>query len=560
MASDSRCSLALVAAGWLGLAAGLVAPAAAEPVAAPGDETKAARLKLAAKRGEPGQWARAEARLAADGERRYYIGGANVSAPLSIQVIAERRDVPIQVSLHRQSWAVVEAEGTTGAAGLYRFEGRAYGDVGIRLRAAGDRATRATVLVWQGEPVPPPLQAVYAPPDSARVAAAMAAGGVATRPASAGATTAASGAGAATGAGGAAPAAAGGTSPVMLAILGALVVIAGLLAVLVFRRGGAKAATALAALSLALAFAATPGPARAQAPDPFEVPKELQKPPLDADKTPRGPKSAEPKPKDDVKSKDDAKPAEADRRAGRAEDARGSDVPKDPFRPSDAPKDGDGDGDGGGGGDGSGSYRERIEAAEQSARDLATQVAATRAELERLRMLLESDRDNETDPDRFPPMPISCRPPRFAGGDGVMTPSQSEAIDAAWENYEECTQCYREPLADFERQLELYERLRVLYSDTSKFVTKVIAVGDQAAKPHYLLENAWAAQKTKIRVDFAKTQAAYDAKLEEFNGRLSEILDRIGACETELNDNPMWRKTSGTFFYHATVNAYRRTD
>jgi hypothetical protein len=263
---------------------------------------------------------------------------------------------------------------------------------------------------------------------------------------------------------------------------------------------------------------AKPGTADAnEPPNPFDVPKEMQQQPRNADKTPRAPKDA---------------------------------APKDPAGAGATSTDGNG----------ADSYRERIEAAEQNVRDLANQVAANRAELERLRMLVESDRENETDPDRFPPMPVSCRPPLLAGGDGVLSPQESDAIDAAWENFEECAQCYREPLADFERQLELYERLRVLYSDTSKFVTKVISVGDQVAKPHYLLENAWAAQKTKIRVDFAKTQTAYDAKLAEFNGKLSEILDRIGQCETELNNNPMWRSTNGTFFYHAMANSYKRTD
>lgn len=537
---ERRSAAVLVAGALLAGALGIGTPAAASPVAAPGDETKAAKLRLEERRGDPGKWARAEARLAADGEKRYFFGGANVSAPLSIQVVAEHLDVPVQVSLHRQSWATVEADGTTGRTGVFRFDGRAYGDVGIRLRAGGDRPTRATVLVWQGDPVPPPLRTVYAPPGSARVAAAMARGDTSGAGASgSGAPPAA--ATAATPRADAAPAVA---SPLLLyAILAALVVVVALLTILVFRRGRGKSAAALVVLGVACAV--DPSGVRAQAPNPFDVPKELQKPPLDADKTPGGPKDDAPSrsPPKDAPSAADKPPSDAG--------AFGAATPSDSPRAVDPRGEDDPD---------AGSYRERIAAAEDHVRGLARQVAANRAELERLRLLVESDRDNEVDPDRFPPMPISCRPPRFAGGDGVLSPEESDAIDAAWENYEECTQCYREPLAEFERQLELYERLRVLYSDTSKFVTKVIAVGDQAAKPHYLLENAWAAQKTKIRVDFSKTQTAYDAKLEEFNGRLSGILDRIGECETELNANPMWRATSGTFFYHAMANAYKRTD
>ena len=65
---------------------------------------------------------------------------------------------------------------------------------------------------------------------------------------------------------------------------------------------------------------------------------------------------------------------------------------------------------------------------------------------------------------------------------------------------------------------------------------KVIDTGDKAPKPHYLLENAWAAQKLDLRVTFAKTQQAYDAKLKEFNAKLTVTLDEIGAALATLPD------------------------
>jgi hypothetical protein len=470
-----------------------------------------------------------------------------VSAPLSIQVIAQRFDAPVRVSLHRQSWAVVEAEGSTGGSGTYRFDGRAYGDVGIRLSSAAGKPTRATVLLWMGDPVPPPLQTVYVPPGSARaLAAGTASAGVAAAGAAAGAARAPVEAGAVAGSAAPAAPAGTGTSPVTIGILVMLVVIAALLAVLVLRKGGSKSAAVWLAALLVPAFAGGADAARAQAPNPFDVPKAMQKPPLDADKTPRGPKDA---PKDSP-PKPDPVPNPFD-----VDDKDWKPSPRDPA--IDAPKDDEPAAEEGTPeGDGADSYRERIAAAEQHARDLSAQVANNRAEIERLRMLLESDRESETDPDNIPPVPLSCRPP-LRGGDGILAAGEG---DREWANFEECQKCYREPLRRFEDQLQLYERLRILYSDTSKFVTKVISVGDQAPKPHYLLENAWAAQKTKIRVDFAKTQQAYDAKLAEFNGKLGGILDEIGECETTLNNNPMWRATSGTFFHQTMANSYKRTD
>ena len=46
----------------------------------------------------------------------------------------------------------------------------------------------------------------------------------------------------------------------------------------------------------------------------------------------------------------------------------------------------------------------------------------------------------------------------------------------------------------------------------------------------------------------------------EFNGRLTGILDEIGACETKYNNNPMWRETDGRMFYQTIKASYQRTD
>lgn len=526
-------ALALLAGAAVGL--GAMAPAAAEPTALPGDQVKARQVRLVARASEPGTWGRAQARLNGDAETRFFVRGLDVSAPLSVQVIAERLDAPVQVSLHRHTWGAAQAEGSTGDTGIYRFDGRAHGDVGVRLRSSTGERVRATVLFWQGAPVPRSLAAVYAAPGTPRAAAA----GMAAPPG------AAAGAGWWPWVGGA----------------GVAVLLVGLGVWLGRRpRRGAVAGLCVGVAVLA-AGAGLPAPVGAQSgakpenkpPDPFDVPAGLKPPPVtsaDKDGKPgRGPKDD--KGEKDAAAGSDAGPGSAAETEAENEAANEADIEPDAS---------------GGPAPDAGDYRARIEAAEAHVRDLASQVASNRAEIERLRLLLESDRDNEPDPANLPPMPLSCRPPLPAerAGDGVVRASDSramdEAFDAAWEQFEACQRCYQQPLADFEAQILLYEKLRSLYSDTKKYVDKVITTGDSLAKPHYLLENAWAAQKLDLKVTFAKTGQAYDAKLLEFNDKLSGILDRIGECEASVNNNPMWRRTSGLFFHQTMANSYKRPD
>lgn len=502
-----RGALAVVACmGVLLSGAGL-----AEPMASPGDKTKARQVRLAERGGEPGQWGRVQVRLQGDREQRVFVRGLNVAAPLSVQVIAERLDRPVRVSLHRHAWAQAQAEGSTEDGGQFRFDGRAHGDVGVRLLSASGEPARATVLFWQGDPVPRSLAAVYAVPGSERAAQA----GMASRAGGAGA-----------GGGG-------------LVLWGALAVLIGLALAaggwwFARRKAPAVAATAIGLMVGLLQWPADTTWAQPGAPNPFEG-TEGWKPPGG----PGSPKEPKDKPVVEDKGKDPA--VESASTPDKDKDASSAAAPEPEPDTGAAPE---------------GDYRERVAAAEAHARELSQQVARNRAEIERLKLLLESDKDAEPQPDRFPPMPLSCRPPGIEG-DGVQRASQAEA---AWAHFERCQQCYAQPLADFERQLQLYEQLRVLYSGTRDYVTKVIDLGDKLPKPHSLLESAWAAQKLSIRQSFDGTKKAYDAKLIEFNGRLSEVLDRIGRCESELNNNPMWRQTSGVFFHQTMANSYKRTD
>jgi hypothetical protein len=527
----------LKAGAWC-LCAVFAVPAPAEPMVAPGDKVKARQLRLAERGGEPGQWGRVQLRLQGDREQRVFVRGVNVAAPLSVQVVAEHTDRPVRVSLHRHAWAQAQAEGTTEGSGLFRFDGRAHGDVGVKLVSLTGEPVRATVLFWQGEPVPRSLAAVYAAPGTERAAqAGMVGGGTP------------------------------GSNAVLWAALALGALLVGAAGWWWGRRARSPAAWAVLVLMTGVALA-PPGPVRAQpaAPNPFDV--QGWKPPggSGSPKEPKDNKAPEPPPKDAPAGSGQA-PNPFEGTEGWKPPADGGtpaalkDKDKDKDASAETPKDPAGADSGAAPEPDTaavpeGDYRERIAAAENHARELAQQVARNRAEIERLKLLLESDRDAEPQPDRFPPMPLSCRPPTIEG-DGVQRASEA---DAAWAHFERCQQCYAQPLADFERQLQLYEQLRVLYSGTRDYVTKVIDLGDKLPKPHTLLESAWAAQKLSIRQSFDGTKKAYDAKLIEFNDRLADILDRIGRCETELNDNPMWRQTSGLFFHQTMANSYKRSD
>lgn len=513
----------------------------AEPMAAPGDEVKANQVRLAARGSEPGRWGRVQVRLPGDGERRVFVRGLDVSAPLSVQVITERVEAPVTVSLHRHAWAQAQAQGSTGASGTFRFDGRAHGDVGVKLVSQSGAPVRATVLFWQGDPVPRSLAVVYAAPGTARAAEA--------------------------GMGPAGGAARGADGPGWLVMGGALALVlgAGVAAGLWWRGRGART-TAVCLLGVGLAAggwlaSGEANPARAQAPqkppDPFDVPESWKPAPSrdSASKDPKPPDAS--KPPDPFDVPEGWKPAPS--RDSASKDPKDADRPSEPEAPKDtaaSPDSGTGSTETADTAPPAEGYRERIEAAEAHARELAQQVAANRSEIERLKLLLESDRDAEPQPDRFPPMPLSCRPPLIEGG-GVMRNAEA---DAAWANFERCQQCYAQPLADFENQLLLYERLRVLYNGTRDYVTFAIDLGDKLPKPHSLLEGAWAAQKLSIRRSFDGTKKAYDAKLIEFNDRLATILDRIGVCEAEHSGNPMWRQTTGLFFHRTMATSYQRTD
>lgn len=483
--------------------------ATAQPMADPGDKTKAVQLKLESVDGEPGRWARIEARIPDKG-RRYYVRGLDVMAPLSIQVAAERTDRPVDVSLHRQAWGQAVASGSTGEAGIYRFDGRAHAQVGIRL-APTQGASKVTLLVWQGDPLRADFSAVLVPPADA-------------------------------GSGKVQDASSNGSGPgwTTYATLGVLTVIAVLLGLLLLRRGRGSAVALLLGAGLAVTLAPLAPSAWAADPDKDKN-EEAGRPPL-AESGGSGPKpetggptikpgdpDADWKPNDTDDKPGDVGDGGRDKDAGTQDDTTGAAA--------------------------TGDYGDRVAELERHVRELHDRTTRDRAEIERLRLLVEDDRENQPEPDNLPPLALSCRPPPPGTSD-----TYEAARQALWENYEACQQCYAQPLAELEKQLELYERLRILYSSAKSDLSKMMAAGDMAPKPHYMVDSAWQAQKQKINVAFQQTQKAYDEKHLEFRDRLTGIVDALGVCEARHNNNPMWRDTTGRLFLETVSSSYRRND
>ena len=516
----------------IGLLAGLLLAAAAwaEPAAPPGDEIKAIKLDYGERPGKEGRFASVELTVSST-PARYYVRGTNVSAPFSVQVIAAARSRPLDVTLHRHNWGKAVQSGSTGGDGSYVFEGRAYGDVGIQLTSPDGSPARATVVFWQGAPATPSLARVYSNPEIAKAA----------------------------GTGERAGSAAGGTSPIFYVIAGLLAVIAVPLAILLTRRNKAGAAGLLLIGGLTMAEVNMPAPAYAQTeelppdpdvPNPFDVDKPPPETPRDKDKD-----ATAGKPEDKPKEEGPPNPFTGETTTG---SGRPIELKPEDFDPSNAPKDAPAPGEATPAEDAGPApvdegYGDRLAEAEARINELNRQASANRAEIERLRMLVESDREMEPDPSNLPPMPLTCRPP-------AVENEFDEEMSAAWDNYDACEACYREPFRELDELLLNYERLRIIYMSTADFVSTAITMGDTVPKPHQFVEMSWAQQKADIQKSFQGTKDAYDAKWAEFNDEMVGVLDALGQCEAEHNNNPMWRSTEGEMFYRTIKASYQRTN
>ncbi len=528
----------------------LASAALAEPATPPGDDIKAVKLDYKERRDKPGRFASMEV-IVAETPLRYYVRGTNVSSPFSVQVIAASASRPLDVTLHRQNWGKPVQSGSTGRDGVFFFEGRAYGDVGVQLASPEGLPARATIVFWEGRPASPSMATVYTNPG---IQAASESGSALTGSQRAGA----------------------GPGWIMYVIAGLLAVIVVFLGLMLVRRGKTGAAAILVFAGLvtglygpASVMAQEPGNpfATDAAPKPGETQRAEPKPgegpnPFDVDKPP--PETPRDKDKEATAGKPEDKPKDsppANPFAGEPTTSSGRPVELKPgdFDPGNAPKDEPGAGDASGEETAAGeapvddAYNDRLAQAEQRIEALDRQASANRAEIERLRMLQESDRAMEPDPSNLPPMPLTCRPPAVERED-------DEEMSSAWDNYDACEACYRDPFEDLDELLLNYERLRIIYMSTADFVSTAITMGDTVPKPHQFVEMSWAQQKADIQKSFQGTKDAYDAKWAEFNDEMTSILDELGVCEADHNNNPRWRVTEGEMFYRTIKASYQRTN
>jgi hypothetical protein len=526
-------SLAVLA--WMVLVVDVVV---AQPTELGEKKIRSAELKLGETTERPGREVRQRGRVS-DKPKRFHVKGLTVMAPTLVALVAHDRDAPVQARLFRHVWGEPVRTGETGNEGVWIFEGRIHDTLGLEILAPGDKPAGYDLVIWQGERIGPAFSNIFMPINDTA----------------------------------AAPDASGGDGlPLWLfLLLGAIVA---LLALVLFKQF--RGTTLMLLVVVLAAGVSTPWPSHAQAdpagtpPNPFEIPKDAKPADVEPDRDlPSGDKPGEaPNPFDIPK---DAKPAdvEPDR------DLPTGDKPGETPNPFDIPKDTDPpdapDVDATAGGtDG------RDEPTPQDSREgrlsdvdaridaLNNELRDNRTRIQELEFLIEQDRENVPDPDRLPPLPLSCfdAPPPGGGGSSVRMEREDvgSASDEAFAERHDCQRCFLDEMDGIEELMGLYEQLRIIYTNTMTFRDRAYIVGDALAGSHQLSGLMWARQKADIEQSVSGMQAAYDAKLEEFNTRLAGHLDRLGECEMQYGGDPRWRRIEGQLFYHGIANAYRRTN
>ncbi len=137
---------------------------------------------------------------------RFLIEGLTILQPVQVAVITRDPSADVRVQVCKVLWTQPEREASTSGTGAVRFAFRTEGDFRIQISAAAGRQSYQLV-VWAGDAARPPIQPAFMSMAAYRSQHGGDQGS--------------------------------GLSPVMWVIAAALVVIAGLLAVVVLRRGRA---------------------------------------------------------------------------------------------------------------------------------------------------------------------------------------------------------------------------------------------------------------------------------------------------------------------------------
>ncbi len=177
---------------------------------------------------------------------------------------------------------------------------------------------------------------------------------------------------------------------------------------------------------------------------------------------------------------------------------------------------------------------ERLGAAESGIRTLRQQVTDNARAIQELRMLHESDRKAVPEPaNDLPPLNLKC------------------------EDDPECQQCITNVTQDLEAQLRLYEKLRIIYDRAKTYNDNAIMIGDVFSGYHQLEQQAWYATKLDLVKNFRGLQAAYDAKLEDFNGRLMVIFQKLDQCTPDVAGD-ITNSFETAMFLNTIKGAYRK--
>jgi hypothetical protein len=157
------------------------------------------------------------------------------------------------------------------------------------------------------------------------------------------------------------------------------------------------------------------------------------------------------------------------------------------------------------------SLQDRLATAESGIRSLRQQVSQNARAIQELRMLIESDREAVPRPaEDVPPLNLKC------------------------EDDPACQSCMLNGTQDLEGQLRLYEKLRVIYDRAKTYNDNAIMIGDVFSGYHQLEQQAWYATKIDLVNNFKGLQAAYDAKLKEFNDRLKAVFETLDQCTPDV--------------------------
>jgi hypothetical protein len=144
-----------------------------------------------------------------------------------------------------------------------------------------------------------------------------------------------------------------------------------------------------------------------------------------------------------------------------------------------------------------------------------------------------------------------------AAYDPNYSPPGSPEVPISCET-EECMQCYERSVNRINFVRQTFERLRAIYSSTTKMANAAIAFGDTTSGIHAVTGLAWQSSKIGIMQELEKLGKTYDEKYTGLLATLQSALQDMAKCEQEHFDNPDWYNRFGFIYYTFMADRYRR--